>query len=130
MIRVKRNSSNPIQGDEVPCQRPTHSADMNRPGRSRMAEIRQTQIAKVEHEQEEGEPEMRAREEVHEAEQKQVVGDEVATEVCGGSDVVGVAHVERVGVAELQNEDYQHVDGGEDAGLRKGCRVVVVPELV
>ena len=36
--------------------------------------------------------------------------------------------VQRVLVQELQREEQQDVDGGEDAGLRKGRGVVVVPE--
>ena len=101
VIRVNRNSTNPVQRNKVPRKRSTHSTHMDRPRGSRVAEISQAEITKVEHEQEEREPEVRAGKEVNKAKEKKVVGDEVRAEVCSCSHVRLVAHVQGVCVAAL-----------------------------
>lgn len=83
MIRMDCNRTNPVERDKVPSQRSTNGTDMDSPRRSAVAEIRHTEITKVEHEQEQRQPVVRVREEAHKAEQKQVVGNKVATEVGG-----------------------------------------------
>jgi hypothetical protein len=79
MVRMNRNRANPVQRHEIPRQRSTHGANMNSSRGRRMAEIRPAQITKVEDEQEEGEPEVGAREQVDKAKQEQIVGYEVGT---------------------------------------------------
>lgn len=127
---MDRNSANPVQRNKVPRKRSTHSTHMDRPRGSRVAEISQTEITKVEHQQEKCKPKVRASEQMNKAKEKKVVGNEVRTQVCSRSDVRLVAHVQGICVAGLQDEDDEHVDGGEDAGLRERSLRVVVPELV
>ena len=54
----------------------------------------------------------------------------MAANVCCEVDRGSGGRVQRVSVAELQSEENEPVDGREDAALRKGRRVVVVPETV
>lgn len=95
------NSTHPVERNKVPSQRATHGADMDRSWARGVSKVRKAQVEKVEHEQKFRKPEMASYEEVYEAEQQQVVGDEVAANVGGGGDVGCVAHVQGVGIGEL-----------------------------
>jgi hypothetical protein len=130
VIRMKRHSTNPIQRDEIPRQRPTNSADVNQPRRGAMAKVQRGQIEEIQHKQELCKPKVTAHPQVHETEEQEVIGDEVASDVGGRANVHRVAHVQRVGVEELQDEEHDPVDGREDAGLCKRRTVVVCPEAV
>lgn len=125
---MQRNGTDPVQRDKVPRQRSADNADVDQAGGSRVAEVSSAQIEKVDHEQQLGNPEVAAHPEVHEAEEQQVVGDEVRANVGSSIDVDGVGRVQGVGVEQLQNVEHDPVDGRDDAALRKRRRVVVLPE--
>jgi hypothetical protein len=91
---VQRHGTNPVQGDEVPCQRGAHNAHVNGTRRSRVLEVDVGEVRKVEYEQELCEPEVASHPEVYKAEEEQVVGDEVEARGNCGVDVGGVVDVE------------------------------------
>ena len=90
MVGVYCDSAAPVQCDEVPCQRAGYGADMDEAWGRAVAEICTGEVEEVDDEEELCEPKVRAHPEVHEAEEKEVVGDEVGAYVCGGVDVVNV----------------------------------------
>jgi len=63
---------------------------------------------------------------VHEAEEKQVAGDEVACDVCGGCDAGFAVAVECNEVGDLQHEEDEPINAGEGCALREGGLVNVV----
>jgi len=65
---------------------------------------------------------------MHEAEEEEVVSDEVGRDGGGCSEGWAVRGVERVKVEQLVDEEEEPEDGGDDGGLRKGGGIVVVPD--
>lgn len=130
VVGVYGNGTAPIERYKVPGKRAAHGTDVNGAGGSAMAEIGKREVEEVDDEQELCEPVVAADKEVDEAEQQQIVGNEVRANVCRGRHVHGVAHVQGVGVGELHGEEEQPVDRGEETALRKGRRRIVLPEAV
>jgi len=95
-----------------------------------VAKVGKREVEEVDNEQELCEPKVTPHKEIDKAEQEQVVGDEVAANVCGKVDRRRAGRVQCIRVAELQRKENEPVDGGEDAALRKRRRVVIVPEAV
>lgn len=93
-----------------------------------MPEVHGGEVEEVDDEQEFGEPVVAAHPEVHDAEEEEVVGEEVGGEVGGGGYVHFGFAVEGVGVVELENPEHDEVDAGDDAALGKGRGDVVLPD--
>jgi len=87
---------------------------VNKAGSGAVAEVGRGQIEEVDDEQQQGQPEVRAYPEVDEAEEEEVVRDEVGTDMGGGGDVNGVRGVEVVAVADLEDEKDDPINARND----------------
>lgn len=105
MVAVNGDGTYPVQGGKIPGQRTTHRADVNEARCSAMAEIGSGKVEEVDDDEQLGEPEVAAHPEMHEAEEEEVVGDEVAADVCGSGGEDSIGCVECVRVVELEDEE-------------------------
>lgn len=106
MRRVKGDRANPIQRDEIPRQRPSNRANMNRPRRRAVAEVREAQIEEIDDQKQLGEPKVASHPEVDEAEEQEIGGYVVRAGVGSGDEVGAVTGPERPRINQLQNEEY------------------------
>lgn len=120
--------AHPVQGSEVPCQGTGNDANVDQARCRGVAEIRERQVEEVDDNQEFGDPVPSTHVQVYEAEEEEVVRDEMASDVDGSSSVDFILGCEAVHTRKLQGEEDEPVDGCYDGGLCEWCRGVVLPE--
>lgn len=68
MVGVNRHCARPVQGSEIPRQRPANSANVDSARGRRVPEVREGQIEEIDNQQDQGDPVVCADPEVHKAE--------------------------------------------------------------
>jgi hypothetical protein len=125
-VCVDSGSANSEQENVVECQGTGNNGDMDESGSSRVLEVLGREVEEVDDEQHLSEPEVAAAPEVDETEEEKVVEDEVRANIGGSLDVDLVLRVQVPAVSNLQDEQDDHVDGGDDGVEGKGGVVVRV----
>jgi len=125
-VGVHSSGTAPVQGNRVPGQGPTDDGNVDEPRRLGVAEVRRGEIEEIDDQQEFSPPEVAAHPEHDEAEQQQVVRDEVAADVARGLDVGRVAGVQVADVAQLHKVQHDPIDRGDDRVHRKRRVAVAV----
>ena len=92
---MERNSTNPVQGNEVPRQRSRNGADVDSARGGAVAEVCKAQVEEVDDEQQLGDPEVAAHPQVDEAEEEKVGCNVVGADVGSGNQICLVRGPER-----------------------------------
>jgi len=111
---MHHGSTAPVESNKVPCQWSGDNWNMDEAGSLVVGEICSREIDEIDDEKELGQPVVGANPEVDEAEEEEVVGDEVGADIGGSSHVGGIVAVEVPDVANLQDEEDEPIDAGDD----------------
>lgn len=123
---VDSGSTNSEQENIVECQGTGNDGNVDESGSSRVLEVLGGEVEEVDDEQHLSKPEVAAAPEVNETEPEQVVEDEVRANIGGSLDVDLILRVQVPAVANLEDEQDNHVDRGDDGVEGKGSVVVRV----
>jgi hypothetical protein len=125
-VCVDSGSANSEQEDVVECQGTGNNGNVDESRGSRVLEVLGREVEEVDDEQHLSEPEVAAAPEVDETEEEKVVEDEVRANISGSLDINLVLRVQVPAVANLQDEQDDHVNGCDDGVEGKGGVVVRV----
>lgn len=103
---MDRDGTNPVEGNEVPSQRAGHNWDVDEAWIGVVAEVEHGQVEEVHYQDEFSPDEMRANEEHDPGKLKEVVENEVASNIGCVGDIIGLGGEEMPYVSNL--EDVQH----------------------
>lgn len=119
-MRVHHGSPAPEQRGPVPGERPADDGDVDEARRLGVAEVGGVEVEVIGDEQQLGQHEVRAHPQVDEAEEQQVVQDEVGADVGSGGHVWSVGRVEVPAVADLEDVKSEPVSGGVQSAEGRG----------
>lgn len=129
-VGINGGSTNSEHQNIGQSQRTRNNRDVDESGGARVSEVGSGKVEEVDDDQQLSEPEVGSDPEVDEAEEEEVAGDEVGAYIGGSVHVNLILRVQVPAVADLENVQDNHVDGGDDRvqGERSVSAVVLVPD--